>query len=72
MQVGHWNANNGETANMPVQLNSLEDSIDWTGDFWEELQCLKKGPRSKPLKGRKLKIVTIEVRIYIDCSVDRF
>ncbi|XP_020632392.1 glutamate receptor 2-like isoform X2 [Orbicella faveolata] len=60
MNVGHWSANNEKTANKPVQLNSLEDSIDWTGDFWEELQCLRKQSKKKPLKGQHLKIVTIE------------
>lgn len=62
-KVGHWNADNEKTAYKPVQLNSLEDSIDWTGDYWEELQCLlttKKNWR-KPLDGRHLKVVTIEV-----------
>lgn len=62
VNVGHWNANKGNTVNKAVQLDSLEDSIDWTGDFWEELQCLvqNKKNRRKPLEGRVLKIVTIE------------
>ncbi|XP_078361238.1 glutamate receptor 2-like [Oculina patagonica] len=62
VNVGHWNANNEKTANKPVQLNSLEDAIDWTGDYWEELQCLvnTKKNKKKPLEGRELKVVTIE------------
>ena len=63
LKVGHWNADNEKTAHKPVQLNSLEDSIDWTGDYWEELQCLVtiKKNRRNPLEGRELKVVTIEV-----------
>ena len=65
MKVGHWDANIGKKVNKPVQLNSLK-AIDWTGEFWQELQCLAssnpdgdKGTR--PLEGRVITVVTIEV-----------
>ncbi|XP_074637316.1 glutamate receptor 4-like isoform X1 [Acropora palmata] len=64
--VGHWdpstreNVNNNKK-NKPVQLNYLK-AIDWTGEFWQELQCsvkTKKG-KAKQLQGRKITVVTIE------------
>ena len=69
-KVGHWdpstreNANNNSNnkKNKPVQLNYLK-AIDWTGEFWQELQCsvkTKKG-KAKKLQGRKITVVTIEV-----------
>ena len=62
-KVGLWNANEGKTTNKPVQLNNM-NAIDWTGDFWQELQCLRKQrkkKKGKALEGRTLKVVTIEV-----------
>ena len=63
-KVGHWDANKEKTTNKPVQLNSLK-AIDWTGDFWQELQCLRQRKPGKTgirsLEGRKIKVVTIEV-----------
>ena len=72
-KVGHWDAptreyennnNSNKKKNKPVQLNCLK-AIDWTGEFWQELQCsvkTKKG-KAKPqlLQGRKITVVTIEV-----------
>ncbi|XP_068679093.1 glutamate receptor 4-like [Montipora foliosa] len=59
--VGHWDATSGDNVNKAVQLNSL-GAIDWTGEFWQELQCLIKTKKDKTLqlKGRKIKVVTIE------------
>ena len=62
-KVGLWNTNEGKTTNKPVQLNNM-NAIDWTGDFWQELQCLRKQrtkKKGKALEGRTLKVVTIEV-----------
>lgn len=69
-KVGHWdpstrenvNNNSNKKKNKPVQLNYLK-AIDWTGEFWQELQCsvkTKKG-KAKKLQGRKITVVTIEV-----------
>ena len=61
MKVGHWDANIGDKVNKPVQLNSLK-AIDWTGEFWQELQCLADGDKgTRPLEGRVITVVTIEV-----------
>ncbi|XP_015776388.1 PREDICTED: glutamate receptor 4-like [Acropora digitifera] len=52
---------NQQEKNKPVQLNYLK-AIDWTGEFWQELQCsvkTKKG-KAKKLQGRKITVVTIE------------
>lgn len=43
------------------------DAIDWTGDFWQELQCLRKQrtkKKGKALEGRTLKVVTIVVILH--------
>ena len=43
------------------------DAIDWTGDFWQELQCLRKQrtkKKAKALEGRTLKVVTIVVILH--------
>ena len=65
MKVGHWDANIVNKVNKPVQLNSL-NAIEWTGEFWQELQCLawRKPDRDKgtrPLEGKVITVVTIEV-----------
>lgn len=58
--VGHWAATSGDNVNKAVQLNSLR-AIDWTGEFWLELQCRKKKTdETRQLVGRKIKVVTIE------------
>ena len=64
-KVGHWEAStkdDNNNDNKPVQLNN-HDAIDWTGQFWQELQCLvkKKNVKAQPLEGRKITVVTIEV-----------
>ena len=63
-KVGHWDANKEDKVNKVVQLNSLK-AIDWTGEFWQELQCLVRNKQRhkgiKPLAGRKITVVTIEV-----------